>query len=101
MGQTYTQEFKEDVVNYLEEHPELTLSAVAKKFELAESTLRDWRKAREKYKDEAFVGSGNLRSSDKEYKEYQRRIKDLEEENAILKKAMAIFSKRQKVNMNS
>ena len=94
MSQTYTQEFKEDVVNYLEEHPELTLAAVARKFEVAESTLRDWRTAREKYKEEAFIGSGNLRTSDKEYREIQKKLRDLEEENAILKKAMAIFSRR-------
>lgn len=95
MGQrSYTSEFKEEIITYLKDHPELTLAAVARKFELAESTLRDWRNASETFKDEAFVGSGNLRSTDAEYKAMQRKMRDLEEENAILKKAMAIFSRR-------
>lgn len=42
---------------------------------------------------EPFVGSGNLRSEDKALKELEERLRDLEEENAILKKAMGIFAK--------
>ena len=95
MGQrSYTREFKEEVVKYLKDHPDLNLSEVARKFELAPSTLRDWRIASEEFKNEAFVGSGNLRSTDAEYKAMQNKLRDLEEENAILKKAMAIFSRR-------
>lgn len=73
MGQrSYTTEFKEEVIKYLKEHPELTLASIARKFELAESTLRDWRNASEEYKSEAFVGSGNLRTPDAELRAMQR-----------------------------
>ena len=37
-------------------------------------------------KNEPFVGSGNLRAEAKLIKELEKKIRDLEEENAILKK---------------
>jgi len=52
-----------------------------------------------KYKQDqgdSFVGSGNRSATDQERYEKDKRIKDLEEEVAILKKAMGIFAKNQK-----
>lgn len=40
--------------------------------------------------DAAFPGKGNLYPADEEIRRREQRIKELEEENAILKKAMAI-----------
>lgn len=41
---------------------------------------------------QAFVGSGHLKADDEATRDFQKRIRDLEEENAmILKKAMHIF----------
>jgi transposase len=42
--------------------------------------------------ENAFPGKGHLRPEDREYKAMIKKIKDLEEENIILKKAMRIFS---------
>jgi len=42
---------------------------------------------------QAFVGRGHLKADDQAMREIQKRIRDLEEENAILKKAMHIFVK--------
>ena len=49
-----------------------------------------------KFEDEPFVGSGNLRESERIMKEKNDQIKELEEEVAILKKAMHFFSKDRK-----
>jgi transposase len=38
-----------------------------------------------------FVGSGRSRAEDQAARDLQQRIRDFEEENAILKKAMRIF----------
>ncbi|CAD2081939.1 hypothetical protein GCM10007275_06650 [Jeotgalicoccus coquinae] len=45
---------------------------------------------------DAFVGSGNLSSEKQEERDLQKQIRDLEEENRILKKAMRIFANDQK-----
>ncbi len=55
--------------------------------------MRTWVKQFSTHGDAAFPGKGNLRPADDEARKMQRKIKDLEEENAILKKAMAIFAK--------
>jgi transposase len=40
--------------------------------------------------DEPFVGRGRLRAEDQQLRDVQRRIRDLEEENAIGKKALRL-----------
>lgn len=72
------------------------VSEVSRELDLAEQTLHNWVKKFSKDGESAFVGSGNLNPEDKESKELQKRIRDLEEENAILKKAMSIFAKDRK-----
>ena len=89
----YSKEFKEDVVSYYLEN-EFTQAQVCEKFDVKATTLKGWLQAKKKHQNEAFVGSGNLRSEDAELRDLKRKIFDLEEENAILKKAMAIFSRK-------
>jgi transposase len=48
------------------------------------------------FPDEPFVGSGNLREQEQKFKDLENQIRELEEENAILKKAMHFFSKDRK-----
>lgn len=91
----YDKEFKLYAVKLVEEKGQ-KVAETARELDLAEQTLHNWVK---KYRDEAeagFVGSGNLKPEDKERRELQKRLRDLEEENAILKKAMGIFAKNQK-----
>ena len=42
--------------------------------------------------DAAFPGKGNLYPADEEVRRREQRIKELEEENAIFKKATTIFA---------
>lgn len=91
----YDKEFKLYAVQLVEEKGQ-KISETARELDLAEQTLHNWVK---KFRDEAdagFVGSGNLKPEDKERQNLQKRLRDLEEENAILKKAMAIFTKNPK-----
>lgn len=69
---------------------------VARDLGISNQTLSGWIKVYNQDKEESFVGSGNLKSEDKIAKEYQKQIRELEEENAILKKAMSIFAKSHK-----
>ena len=91
---TYTKDFKEDVIAYYKSHNN-TVKEVAVKFGMHPSSLKNWIKAKEKHQEDAFVGSGNLHKEDAELKDLKREIYDLKEENAILKKAMAIFSRKE------
>ena len=94
LNPNYTKEFKEDVTNYYLEN-EFTQEEVAEKFEIKLTTLKSWLTTKRKHQDDAFVGSGNLRPEEAELKALKRELYDLKEENAILKKAMAIFSRKQ------
>ena len=89
----YSKEFKEDVTNYYLEN-EFTQEQVCEKFDVKLTTLKGWLQAKRKHQGDAFVGSGNLRPEEAELKALKRENYDLKEENAILKKAMAIFSRK-------
>ena len=69
---------------------------VARELGVSKHTMYSWLKEHRDHQGDAFVGSGNLRPEDKMQKDYEKRIRDLEEENAILKKAAAIFVRDQK-----
>ena len=64
--------------------------------DISPKTLHKWVADYKKDAEHSFVGSGNLKPEDREKRELQKRVRDLEEENAILKKAMSIFAKNQK-----
>lgn len=91
---SYDQEFKLEAVQLVQSGKRA--AEVARELDLAEQTLHNWVKKFGQDGKAAFVGSGNLTPEDKANKDLQKRIRDLEEENAILKKAMSIFAKDQK-----
>lgn len=86
--------FKLDAVRMVEGGKKV--AEVARELNLAEQTLHNWVKKFSKDKENAFVGSGNLKPEDKAVKDLEKKLRDLEEENAILKKAMGISVKNQK-----
>ncbi|WP_211236986.1 transposase [Aneurinibacillus terranovensis] len=69
---------------------------VAKELGISEKTLYAWVKPFKKDVNQAFPGSGNLKPEDAAIRELQKQIKDLQEENAILKKARHIYIKDRK-----
>ena len=94
MGKTvYEKAFKEEVVKYAQNY-EGTLADVARKFGIRENNLYNWMASAREHQNEAFVGSGNLRNKEAEIKKLQKEILDLTEENIILKKVAAIFSRK-------
>jgi transposase len=71
---------------------EKSVTQAARDLGIPENTLHRWLSDFKQDPETAFVGSGNLKPEDKALRDMQRKIKDLEEENAILKKAMRIFA---------
>jgi transposase len=87
---SYSKEFKKEAVR-LAEHSG-NISQTARDLGIHLSLLQAWKKQIEAHGTRAFPGSG--KASDEELIRLQKELKRLEEENAILKKAVGIFSKR-------
>lgn len=94
-GKRYDKEFKLYAVKMVVEDGR-KVAEVARELDLVHQTLHKWVDKYKKEKEDGFVGSGNLNPKDKAEYEKDKRIRDLEEEVAILKKAMGIFAKSQK-----
>ncbi|NQX60884.1 transposase [Paenibacillus qinlingensis] len=90
--QRYNQKFKEETVKYIQQHSK-SITEIADELNISAKTLSNWMSKYRQFPDEPFVGSGNLRNHDQIVKDLEQRNKDLEEELAILKKALHIFSK--------
>lgn len=94
MRKTYDNEFLEAVRTVKKNGKKV--AKVARELDIAEQTLHNWIVNIIQDKEASFVGSGNLKPEDQVNRDLQKRLRDIEEENAILKKAMDIFEKDQK-----
>ncbi len=95
MTKQYSAEFKMEAVRRIERTRE-TVSKVAADLGVNENTLHGWVK---KYRDKPmspFPRSGRLSPEDEQLRKLERQVRDLREENEILKKAAAYFAKNQK-----
>lgn len=89
----YTQEFKEEVVRYILEHPEIPITESARKFGIADSTIHTWRNSYlENHESVPTRGSGNYSSDEaKEIARLKKELKDTNDALEILKKAIGIL----------
>ena len=91
-GKKYSQEFRAEAVRAVLERSR-PISSVAAELGVNAETLRVWvNRAKYLAVDDTHVGE---REDDKQLKALQRRIADLEMENAFLKKAAAFFAAAQ------
>ena len=91
----YTAEFKKNVLARVELGIE-SQAQIARDLGINENTLSGWvKKARLKPED-PFPGSGNVSSDDERMRRLEKELRDLREENEILKKAAAYFAKNQR-----
>ena len=88
-GKRYTEEFKRQIIDlYLAGKP---IAQLAYEYGLVEQTIYKWKKL---YAPSIEIDE-NQSVSLKAYKELQKRMQQLEMENEILKKATAIFARKQ------
>lgn len=85
-------EYKKEIVRLVEELGK-SPSEVAKDVGVTSTSIRRWVQQYGTHGNASFPGKGNLHPEDEEMRKLKKRNRDLEEENAILKKAMAIFTK--------
>lgn len=89
----YDKEFKIEIIKLVTELGK-KVSDVSKEVNIPEGTIRRWMKEFNQSNKDAFPGEENLKPI--ENRELKKRLRNLEEENAILKKAVAIFTKDEK-----
>ncbi|QQK80729.1 transposase [Salicibibacter cibi] len=68
---------------------------VAREHGISDSTLENWVRNYREDKGDALFGNGYLTPAEKQHQRDMKRIEELEEEVAILKKAAAFFAKNQ------
>lgn len=95
MGKHFDKEYKLQTAKLIVEEGKKTRE-MADDLGVPTSTIRNWVQLYKDNKETGFVGSGNTPQHLKPQKELEERIKELEEENAILKKAMHVFTKKPK-----
>jgi transposase len=91
----YDKEFKVNAVQ-LSLEPGRSTASVARDLGIDSNRLYHWKQIYLRDAEEAFPGKGHLKASDEQTRKYQNRIAELEEEVAILKKAMGYFSSTKK-----
>jgi len=94
-GKRFDAQFKKDIVKlYL--NGERTCPSLAAELGLHENTIYKWIQQYKSDPEQAFPCSGHVKGEADELRKAQRRIKDLEEELAILKQAAVYFAKNSK-----
>jgi len=94
-GKRYDKDFKIGAVKMVFEKGRKT-SSVATDLGISYDTLLRWIKEFSADPEYSFRGSGRLRPDEEEIRRLKRENQDLREENAILKKAAAIFANPRK-----
>jgi transposase len=89
----YDRQFKIETVRLVTEDGRRA-AEVARDLGIHVNLIYLWKKQLSEDPKEAFPGLGNLKSSDAELRRLQRELADVKEERDILKKALAIFSKK-------
>lgn len=88
----FSVEYKKEIIKLVTEQGK-KVTHVAKDIGVSEAAVRNWVKQYGTYGEDAFPGKGKLRPEDEEIRKLKKKMAELEEENAILKKAITIFTK--------
>lgn len=91
----YSAEYKMEAIRRLEQTGE-SVAKVAADLGVNENTMHGWIKRHREKPVNPFPGSGKLSDDDEKMRKLEREIRELREENEILKKAAQYFAKNLK-----
>lgn len=91
-GKKFTNDYKKEMVRLVTDLGKKP-AEVAEDIGVSATSVRRWVRQYSLHGDDAFPGKGKLRPVDAEQRALEKENLDLKMENAILKKAMAIFSR--------
>ena len=89
----YTEEFKKDAVRLALSRGTRTLAEIAEGLGVSQSMLHRWY---QKYGATARAGAVTTQDEREDVEKLRRRLRELEQENSLLKKAAALFAKEVK-----
>ena len=95
MSKAYDPAYKLEVCQSVESGT-ATAPEISRETGISENTLYGWMRRYQKNREKPFVGSGHVLPENEELVRLRREIKNLREENEILKKAAAYFAKKQR-----
>jgi transposase len=87
--QVFDEDFKKSTVQMMMEQNKSVVQT-ARDLDISPNTLHNWKK---KYGEEFMKAAIPAMTENQQLRAMQKRLRDLEEENAILKKAMHFFAK--------
>src|SRR5690606_33468321 len=93
MSQKYDKDFKIQTVRMIQEQGK-PVAQVARELGVSDNTLYRWISEFKQDPVNAFRGSGNLKMEEKTFLDMQKRIRQLEMENEILKKKRCTSSQK-------
>jgi transposase len=91
----YSSEYKAEICRRILDGGE-KVSNVSAEQNLVENTVRSWLRSYKERDGKSFVGSGNTKPEEAEMRRLQKEVRELLEENEILKKAAAYFARNVK-----
>lgn len=89
----YDRQFKIDAVELIVKKGR-TVASVARDLGVSDMTLHGWKKTYLADRNQSFPGNGVRKAVDAEMFQLRRELAIVKEERDILKKAMAVFSRR-------
>jgi transposase len=89
----YTEEFKKDAVRLALSRGNRTIAEIAEGLGVSQSMLHRWH---QKYAGTARAGAVSAQEEREDVEKLRRRLRELEQENALLKTAAALFAKEVK-----
>lgn len=89
----YDRQFKLDAVRLITEEGR-SVASVSRDLGVATSQLQRWRREFTEKSEHAFPGKGHTSVENKELEDLRKELARVKEEREILKKAVAVFSKR-------
>jgi transposase len=88
---TYTAEFKLQAVKMVTDQ-KLSVAEAARRLDVGENLLREWKKAFLARGEDAFPGHGHLPPAEEELRRLRAEVTRLKAERNLLKKAAAYFA---------
>lgn len=92
--QRYSEKFKEETVKFAQEQRQKkTMTDIADELQVPLSSLHEWMKHYREFENEPVVTGDRVRQLEEQLEIKDKKLADKEEELAIVKKAVHIFSR--------